>query len=187
MTESWGHGERFGIVDIGFGQIYWFAVATAAPGGSDGDVRRELLSRFAGWHEPVRAIIEATPAAQILRTDISDRRPIHRWHEGRVVLLGDAAHPMTPNLGQGAGQAIEDAVVLGRCLANADEPGAALGQYERLRIARANSIVRGSRALGAVGQLRNPVAVWLRNTAMRLTPASLALAQARRVMRSSPA
>jgi 2-polyprenyl-6-methoxyphenol hydroxylase-like FAD-dependent oxidoreductase len=90
---------------------------------------------------------------------------------------------MTPNLGQGAGQAIEDAVVLDQCLANADNPGAALGRYERLRLARANSIVRGSRALGAVGQLQNPIAVWLRNVAMRLTPASVAMAQARKMMR----
>ena len=187
MSESWGHGERFGIVDIGFGQIYWFAVATAPPGGSDGEVRRELLSRFGGWHEPVRAIIESTPAAQILRTDICDRKPVQCWHDGRVVLMGDAAHPMTPNLGQGAGQAIEDAVVLDRCLANADDLDLALRQYELLRISRANRMVRSSRALGAFAQLQHPVAVWLRNTAMRLTPTSVALAQARRVMRNSPA
>lgn len=187
MSESWGHGERFGIVDIGFGQIYWFAVANAPPGGSDGDVRRELLLRFGGWHEPVRAIIEATPAAQILRTDISDRRPIHRWHDGRVALLGDAAHPMTPNLGQGAGQAIEDAVALDRCLADTDDLDLALRRFEVLRCDRANRMVRGSRALGALGQLQNPVAVWLRNTVMRLTPASVALGQARRMMRNSAA
>ena len=80
-------------------------------------MRRELMARFGSWHEPVAAIIEATPPDRILRTDIYDRDPIERWHAGRVVLLGDAAHPMTPNLGQGAGQAIEDAVVLDECLA----------------------------------------------------------------------
>ncbi|HVQ15476.1 MAG TPA: FAD-dependent monooxygenase, partial [Vicinamibacterales bacterium] len=96
-TESWGRGERFGIVPIGFGEIYWFAVADAPPDGRDTDVRRDLLARFGSWHEPVKAIIEATPAERILRTDIYDREPIERWHLGRVVLLGDAAHPMTPN------------------------------------------------------------------------------------------
>ena len=104
---------------IGFGEIYWFAVADAPPGGKDVDVRRELMARFGSWHQPVAAIIEATPPDRILRTDICDREPIERWHAGRVVLIGDAAHPMTPNLGQGAGQAIEDAVVLDACLAAA--------------------------------------------------------------------
>ena len=71
------------------------------PTGGTGDVHRELMARFGSWHEPIAAIIEATPADRILRTDIYDREPIERWHAGRVVLLGDAAHPMTPNLGQG--------------------------------------------------------------------------------------
>ena len=113
-SESWGRGERFGIVPIGFGEIYWFAVANAPPNGRDVDVHRELMDRFGSWHEPIAAIIDATPPDRILRTDICDRPPIERWHQGRVALLGDAAHPMTPNLGQGAGQAIEDAVVTRR-------------------------------------------------------------------------
>jgi len=131
-------------------------------------------------------LIERTPAAAIVRTDISDRRPVSRWHEQRVVLLGDAAHPMTPNLGQGAGQAIEDAAVLDRCLATTDTIDAALRRYETLRVTRANSIVRGSRTLGAVGQLQHPIAVWMRNTVLRLTPASVGLNQARKLMRFSP-
>jgi 2-polyprenyl-6-methoxyphenol hydroxylase-like FAD-dependent oxidoreductase len=186
MSESWGRGERFGIVEIGADQIYWFAVANAPRGGRDEDVKRELLARFGGWHSPIATVIERTPAAAILRTDISDRRPITRWHDQRVVLLGDAAHPMTPNLGQGAGQAIEDAAVLDRCLATIDGIDAAIRRYETLRVARANSIVRGSRNLGALAQLQNPIAVWLRNTALRLTPASVGLNQARKLMSFSP-
>ena len=186
MSESWGRGERFGIVEIGSDQIYWFAVANAPRGGRDEDVTRELLARFGGWHSPIATLIERTPAAAIVRTDISDRRPVSRWHEQRVVLLGDAAHPMTPNLGQGAGQAIEDAAVLDRCLATTDTIDAALRRYETLRVTRANSIVRGSRTLGAVGQLQHPIAVWMRNTVLRLTPASVGLNQARKLMRFSP-
>ena len=146
-TESWGRGERFGIVPIGFGEIYWFAVADAPPNRRDTDVRGELMARFGSWHEPVAAIIEATPPERIMRTDIYDRAPIERWHSGRVVLLGDAAHPMTPNLGQGAGQAIEDAVVLDECLAQATSIEEALTHYEQRRVARANGIVRASRQL----------------------------------------
>lgn len=185
MSESWGRGERFGIVGIGFDQIYWFAVANAPRGGRDQDVKRELLARFGDWHSPIAALIERTPDAAILRTDISDRRPVTRWHERRGVLLGDAAHPMTPNMGQGAGQAIEDAAVLDRCLAT-DTIDAALRRYETLRVARANSIVRGSRTLGALGQLQHPLAVWIRDAALKLIPASVGLRQARKLMRFPP-
>ena len=184
MSESWGRGERFGIVDIGFDEIYWFAVADAEPGGVDREVRAELLARFGDWHEPIAAIISATPSERVLRTDISDRDPIERWHEGPVVLLGDAAHPMTPNLGQGAGQAIEDAIALDRCLFLEQSMEGALGRYEACRVPRANSMVLASRRLGAVAQWKNPAGVWLRNMGVRLTPRSVTLAQARKLMRT---
>ncbi|HEX2456729.1 MAG TPA: FAD-dependent monooxygenase [Vicinamibacterales bacterium] len=184
MTESWGRGERFGIVNIGSGEIYWFAVANAKAGGTDADVREELLARFGGWHEPVAAIVRATPAARILRTDISDRDPIDCWHRGPVVLLGDAAHPMTPNLGQGAGQAIEDAVVLDQCLSAGPTIDAAVRRYEVRRVSRANRLVLASRRVGAIAQWQNAAAVWLRDTGMRLTPASVAISQARRIMQA---
>jgi 2-polyprenyl-6-methoxyphenol hydroxylase-like FAD-dependent oxidoreductase len=183
-TESWGHGERFGIVPIGFGEIYWFAVADAPPDGRDADVRRDLLARFGSWHEPVAHIIEATPPERILRTDIYDREPIERWHAGRVVLIGDAAHPMTPNLGQGAGQAIEDAVVLDDCLSRSTTIEDALLRYEQRRVARANGIVRASRQFGAIAQWSNPIAAWLRDRVMSLTPPSAAIRQARKLMES---
>jgi 2-polyprenyl-6-methoxyphenol hydroxylase-like FAD-dependent oxidoreductase len=181
-SESWGRGERFGIVPIGFGEIYWFAVADAPPDGRDVDVRRELMTRFGSWHEPVAAIIDATPPDRILRTDIYDREPIERWHAGRVVLLGDAAHPMTPNLGQGAGQAIEDAVVLDECLAASSSIEEGLTRYEQRRVARANGIVRASRRFGAVAHWSNPIAAWIRDRAMSLMPSSVAINQARRLM-----
>jgi len=183
-TESWGRGERFGIVPIGFGEIYWFAVADAPPNRRDTDVRGELMARFGSWHEPVAAIIEATPPERIMRTDIYDRAPIERWHSGRVVLLGDAAHPMTPNLGQGAGQAIEDAVVLDECLAQATSIEEALTHYEQRRVARANGIVRASRQFGAIAQWSNPLAAWLRDRVMSLTPPAAAVRQARKLMES---
>jgi 2-polyprenyl-6-methoxyphenol hydroxylase-like FAD-dependent oxidoreductase len=156
MSESWGRGQRFGLAHIGQGEIYWFAVADAPPGGKDGDVKAELLARFGDWHRPVRAIIEATPAARILRTDISDRPPIRSWHRGRVVLLGDAAHPMTPNIAQGACQAIEDAVVLADRLATEPDLPRALRAYEERRVSRANGMVVAARRFGAVAQWKNP-------------------------------
>jgi 2-polyprenyl-6-methoxyphenol hydroxylase-like FAD-dependent oxidoreductase len=181
VTETWGRGERFGIVSIGFGEIYWFATADTPSGGRDDDVRRELLARFGRWHPPIRAVIDATPASRILRTDICDRPPIDRWHDGRVVLLGDAAHPMTPNMGQGAGMAIEDAVVLDQCLAGGLSLESALQQYEQRRVGRANAVARASRRFGAIAQWRNPVAAAVRNGAFRLMPRSSMIAQARKL------
>jgi 2-polyprenyl-6-methoxyphenol hydroxylase-like FAD-dependent oxidoreductase len=182
VTETWGRGERFGVVDIGFGEIYWFAVADAPPGGTDGDVRAELAARFGRWHGPIPAVIQATPAGRILRTDIFDRDPISRWHDRRVALLGDAAHPMTPNLGQGAAQAIEDAGVLADSLAAGHALEDALATYEAARVPRARSFVLASRRFGNVAQWRHPLAVAARDLAMRLTPERALIAQARRML-----
>jgi 2-polyprenyl-6-methoxyphenol hydroxylase-like FAD-dependent oxidoreductase len=185
VTETWGRGERFGVVDIGFDEIYWFAVADAAPGGTDGDVRAELRARFGGWHAPVAAVLDATPADRILRTDIFDRDPITRWHAGRVVLLGDAAHPMTPNLGQGAAQAIEDAGTLAASLAAAATVEDGIRAYETARVGRTSAFVRASRRFGDVAQWRHPLAVFARDLTMRLTPESALVAQARRMLSAS--
>src|SRR5579884_3885297 len=169
--ESWGRGERFGLVPLGHGNLYWFATANApehsqAPGGN----RAELLRRFGRWHAPVPAVIEQTPESAILRNDIYDIKPLSTWSNGRVTLLGDAAHAMTPNLGQGACQAIEDAVVLADCLAHDRDAIEALRAYERARIPRTAMIIERSRRLGQVGQLQNPVATWLRDTLMAALP-----------------
>ena len=181
-TETWGLGERFGIVPIGHGEIYWFATANAPAGGADGDVRTELARRFASWHAPIARVLEATPAERILRTDATDRPPVRRWHRGRAVLLGDAAHPMTPNFGQGGCQAIEDAVVLAECLAARGEIAPALADYERRRIERANSIVVGSRRMGALAQWEHPLACRLRAALLRATPASAAVRRMRTIL-----
>ena len=166
--ETWGKGARFGQVPLRGGQVYWFATRNAPPGsrGPAGE-KAELRQIFRGWHAPIEELIENTPDDRILRNDIYDRPVLNAWGRGRVTLLGDAAHPMTPNLGQGACQALEDAVVLARCLGQSGEAGPALRQYEQLRIPRANSLVRQSRQLGKVGQWENPVAIWLREIFLR--------------------
>jgi len=152
--ETWGRGMRFGLVRLSRSRVYWFAAANAARGAPDGPHGRkqELLDRFRDWHAPIQAVIEATDERAILRNDIFDRPPLRHWSVGRVTLLGDAAHPMTPDLGQGACQALEDAVVLGRCLGATPNVRIALARYERGRLPRANAIARQSRLLGRVGQ-----------------------------------
>src|SRR5262249_16464657 len=116
--ESWGRGVRLGIAPLRNDQVYWFATKNAPESEKDvaGQVKPELLRLFGDWHAPIRALIEATDESKILRNDIYDLEPLPRWTDGRVALLGDAAHATTPNMGQGACQALEDAVVLGQCL-----------------------------------------------------------------------
>ena len=185
-SESWGRGQRLGLVSLGRGRIYWFATANAPAGEKDPhDAVVALSERFLGWHAPIEEVLLATPEERMIRTDIHDRTPIVRWSDGRVVLLGDAAHPMTPNLGQGGCQAIEDAVVLARALTRHDGVAAAFHDYEAVRVRRANDVVRRSRSLGDIGQLNGSVVRFLRDTAMRLTPESVVKKQMKSVMKFS--
>jgi 2-polyprenyl-6-methoxyphenol hydroxylase-like FAD-dependent oxidoreductase len=179
-SETWGQGRRFGIVPIEHGRIYWFATLNVPAGGRDepGKVHAALEKLFAGWHAPVAEILAATPAEAILRNDILHRLPAPHWVEGRVALLGDAAHPMTPNLGQGACQAIEDAVVLAdRLTRNPEDPAAALAEYQLRRKSRADSVLLASLRLGRLGQIENAAARWLRDHLLALTPAAVTRAQ----------
>jgi 2-polyprenyl-6-methoxyphenol hydroxylase-like FAD-dependent oxidoreductase len=179
VSESWGPGRRFGIVPIEKGRVYWFTTLNAPPGGRDepGQSRAALLRLFEGWHPPVHALLEATPEEAILRNDILHRMPVRKWGEGRVTLLGDAAHPMTPNLGQGAGQAIEDAVVLAEYLRGELDIPAALRRYEARRIPRANGFVLGSLRLGRLAQWENGLARGLRDRLIAWTPEAVAKRQ----------
>jgi 2-polyprenyl-6-methoxyphenol hydroxylase-like FAD-dependent oxidoreductase len=194
--ESWGRGARFGCAHIGAGRVYWFATINAPEGDSDGPLgsptgpKAVLMRLFGGWHHPIPALIAETDEERIRRDDIYDREPLPgSWGRGRVTLLGDAAHPSTPNLGQGACQAIEDATVLARCLkevgemASSDGTPSALRRYEDLRRERTAWIVRRSRAVGRIGQIENPLLCGLRDAALRATPTRLQLRQFERVMR----
>ncbi|HYL84941.1 MAG TPA: FAD-dependent monooxygenase [Candidatus Angelobacter sp.] len=173
--ESWGPGQRFGIIPLGDGRVYWYATKNLPEGQRDepGQAKQNLLRLFRGWHDPVEALIQATDESAILRNDIYDRDPLPRWSENRVTLLGDAAHPMTPNLGQGGCQAIEDAVVLAACLANSHQVDSALRRYQDRRIPRTSAIVLQSRRIGEIGQWENLLLCFLRNAAIRAVPSRI--------------
>ena len=181
--ESWGPGTRFGQVPMANGDVYWFAARNAPPGQrAAGGEKAELRRVFTGWHAPIEALIECATESGILRNDIFDRPVLSRWGKGRVTLLGDAAHPMTPNLGQGACQAIEDAVALAQALAESSDVTRALQAYEKARIRRANRIVVLSRRIGQMAQWDNPVAIGLRNAFIKHVGSRLQNVQMRQVI-----
>lgn len=133
-----------------------------APQGQEDDPEARgafLLERYRGWPYHITEAIAATRPGAILRNDLYDRPPLERWSRGRVTLLGDAAHLTTPNLGQGACMAIEDAMVLARMLVQHRAHEQAFAAYEAERQARTARIVRLSRWFGQVGQWSRPLAV----------------------------
>jgi 2-polyprenyl-6-methoxyphenol hydroxylase-like FAD-dependent oxidoreductase len=163
-TESWGRGTVFGVHALDDELAYFYATDLSPAGAPHTDERAELLRRFGGWHEPIPALLHACDPARVLRNDLYYlREPLPAMHAGRVALVGDAAHPMTPNLGQGACQAIEDAVVLAHLADGGDLAG-----YTRARLRRTSDVVRRSMTICKMTKVRNPVGVALRDGAMSL-------------------
>ena len=181
----WGRGSEFGLVGIGQDRFYWFATKNAPEGEAESAAgrKRQVLDLLAGWYQPARAAVEAAGDSKILRNDIYDREPLRNWGAGRVTLLGDAAHPMTPNLGQGACQAIEDAVVLARCLDGGGEVPHSLRLYEGRRVRRTAGIVKRSRLVGRLVQLESPPLCRLRDAIARRTSARAHLRQYEEIAR----
>jgi 2-polyprenyl-6-methoxyphenol hydroxylase-like FAD-dependent oxidoreductase len=175
FSESWGPRLRVGLVTIGGGRLYWFASERAPEDlPLPSDPKAYLSHQLQDWHDPIPAVVAATPAEALTRLPIHDRPPAKEWGKGRVTLLGDAAHPMTPNLGQGAAQALEDAVVLARTLGGADDdPVAALRMYEAVRIPRTTMIVKRSWQLGRMAQLSSPLACRIRDALVKATPSRM--------------
>jgi len=184
--EIYGNGKRFGIGPLGFGKVgWWVSVNQTSPDAAAHEPnpahdREELLQLFDGWCEPVPELIRATPLSSLIRNPVFDRTPVKKWGEGSVTLMGDAVHPLTPNLGQGGCLAIEDAAILARCLGKYAAPiesatsiAVALRKFEMLRFARTATVARCSRIYGIVGQWENPRATTLRRLTLSLVPNAL--------------
>ncbi|PHM28737.1 FAD-dependent monooxygenase [Xenorhabdus budapestensis] len=150
----WGAGKRIGLIDIGGGEVYWWGTANMPTEqlcewkGNN----RDISSYYKGWPAIVSDIILQTPSENIISVSAQDRPFSPLWGKGRITLLGDAAHPMLTSLGQGAGMAIEDAVVLGHVFRQQSDPISALRQYEKIRIPRAEMLVNTSRMLSETEQ-----------------------------------
>ncbi|NER33521.1 MAG: NAD(P)-binding protein [Oscillatoria sp. SIO1A7] len=144
-------GKNIALIDVGGGYIFWSAGALSADDSSSGNaaaVKSRVSQEFAGWASPVPEIIEATDAEAIVERPIWDRPPVSSWSQGRVTLLGDAAHPMAPSLGQGASTAFEDARILALCIGSASSLESAIASYETARIERTKIIQARSAFVG---------------------------------------
>ena len=169
FRQFWGRGQVFIAYRVADGRLFWVAATRRDSEGNGGGLdRRALQERYRTFAEPVPAIIEATPEEAIVEVEAKDRSPVKRWGEGRVTLLGDAAHPMSPTQGQGACQAIEDAVVLRTSLSRTGDVVQALRAYEERRIPRTAKFVRQARIIGRLGCWQAPLACGVRNQFLHL-------------------
>ena len=173
----WGRGGEFLAFPLTDGRLYWAGTANVPASASPRPRghKHDVLARFKGWEHAVMEIISATDDEAIIRTDIYDRDPVRTWSRGRVTLVGDAAHPMTPSQGQGACQALEDAVALAGSLARFEAPQPAFADYERKRLRLANRVVRLSRQASRSVQAESPLVRALRDTLVSVMPKRLIL------------
>jgi 2-polyprenyl-6-methoxyphenol hydroxylase-like FAD-dependent oxidoreductase len=174
-SETWGVKGRIGILPLTDDRIYWFACTNSKQ--NDAQFKnfksKEIAEHFKDFHQPIPSIISQTKDEDILWNDVSDLEPIHQYAYGNILLIGDAAHASTPNLGQGACQAIEDAIVLADEICKQPNIISAFKQFEKRRIKRTHFIVNSSRRLGEIGQWENKWLIWIRNFIFRHTPKSI--------------
>lgn len=181
--ETWGKMGRFGAVPLTGNQIYWFLCINAASPHQYQELNTDDLARlFKSYHNPVPQIITATPKEALIYNPIIDLKPQQCFAKECVLLIGDAAHATTPNLGQGACQAIEDVATLYQILQNEQNIENAFKIFERKRLKRTHFIVNTSYRVGKVAQLENPLLCALRNAFFRALPSKIGNKQLEKVV-----
>lgn len=174
-SETYGKGQRVGIVPIKDGVYGWWATSNEDYLQDDNpEGTKEKLERlFGNWHQPIPELIEKTE--NIIKNSLVDRIPHRGWTKGNATLLGDAAHPTTPNLGQGGCMAIEGAYILAKSVQKYGLSPKAYQRYEELQFPRSKDIVDQSLKMGKMGQLENPILTGVRNFAIWAMPPSIAM------------
>jgi 2-polyprenyl-6-methoxyphenol hydroxylase-like FAD-dependent oxidoreductase len=185
-SETWGTNGRFGIAPLANDQLYWFACINTTRNNPKMAAMKvmDLLNNFKGYHDPIPQILEQTDDHQILWNDIIDINPISQFAFDRIVLVGDAAHATTPNLGQGACQAIEDAYILADEMSKTDDYPKAFRAFEKRRIPRTHFIVHTSWKMRKLAQLENPLLCGIRNFGLRSTPKSISEKQMEKIFKT---
>lgn len=171
-----GAGQRFWHALLRDGRTFWYATLRTDDGARPPDDLDALRARFADWHAPIPDLIRHTDPRDTVRTPMRDRAPARPWGRGRVTLLGDAAHAMTPDLGQGACQAIESAVALGESFKE-DDVAEGLRAYERARFQRTADINRMSFLVATTSSVTDPTECAVRDAAMRFGLRATAVSQ----------
>jgi 2-polyprenyl-6-methoxyphenol hydroxylase-like FAD-dependent oxidoreductase len=169
--EWWGAGSVAGLLPLGGGRVYWYLAHRGDPD------RAALPGLLAEYGEPIREAANRTGGEQLLVHRLYDRDPVSSWSRGSATLLGDAAHPMLPFLGQGACSALEDAVALGTAAAATTDVEAALADYERARIDRGAALVDGSRKAAKAALLDSRIGRRVRDLLVSHAPESVRLRQ----------
>ncbi len=174
-SETWGTAGRLGIVPLADHKMYWFACINAPQ--NDTEMKQykvaDLQNHFKDFHELIPIILRQSKDENLIWNNIIDLKPIGRYAFGNIVFIGDAAHAMTPNLGQCACQAIEDAIILADEFKNNADAKIAFMQFEQRRIKRTHYIVNMSWIVGKVAQVENGTGASFRNFVFRRLPTSL--------------
>lgn len=172
-SETWGGKGRFGIFPLTGNRLYWFACINSPYAGHDTYryyTIKDLYQHFSGYHHPVADIISQTRESDLIWNDIYDIAPLKSFATHNIALIGDAAHATTPNMGQGACQAIEDAVILANEAHKTLDIPTAFRNFEQKRLKRTRKVIEQSRRIGQIAQLENPLLISIRNLGMRISP-----------------
>lgn len=172
--ETMGGGTEFGHVPLGREHTYWFATERGPEGRTSPEGELAYLrSKYDGWADPIPTVLASTDPVDVLRNDLYDRDEAREWARGPVVLVGDAAHPMRPHLGQGGCQGIEDAAILAHCLDRIADPAAAFARFVDTRRPRTRALARESKLIGQVVNVRPAFLGALAMRASSLAPESV--------------
>ncbi len=163
--------------------MYWYALKSFNTSPDEHPVQH-IEKYFEKYHPVIQSIISATDIKKIHTATMSDLKPTNEWFADGLCLIGDAAHAMTPNMGQGACQSIEDAYVLSECLNNY-ELNEAFQNFHKLRSPKAHQIVKTSWTLGKVAHVANPMLIGLRNQMMKWTPNALSRLQSEKIFKNN--
>jgi 2-polyprenyl-6-methoxyphenol hydroxylase-like FAD-dependent oxidoreductase len=179
--EAWGGASRLGVVPLNRNRLYVFLVRTASRALPRQTSIDSIQQHFESFASPVPAILDALAGAELLHHDLEElSAPL--WGRDRTILIGDAAHAMTPNLGQGAGMSIEDAAVLPQIVSASNPPEA----IRALRHQRVSQIQKQSRILGQLAHWQSTSAILLRNALFRLTPVAVSDRNYRNLIEAGP-
>ncbi len=181
LSEVWGAGIRFGFVSVEDSKVYWYATKLEEASGVDdtASIKEMLLDIYSEFPDPVSDVISQTDNSSIIRGDINDLSPMKSWFSKSTVLIGDAAHASTPNLGQGGAQAIEDSWVLAEKIANSNSVQDAFEQFQALRFSKVQKVVNISWQIGKMTNFTNKGTCKIRDVLFRCVPDFMAKQQSR--------